>query len=349
VGGDFYDFYFLDDDHLCFVIGDVSGKGAPGALLMAVSKTLIKSRAADDNEPASILTHVNDELSRDNQSSMFVTVFLGIINVKTGVLEYTNAGHNPPYIKRRDGTVEKVGAFHGPVIGAMPGLPYKQDSTRLNKCDIILLYTDGVTETFNEDDQLFSEERLANLLQGDNLDSTERIIKTTLSNVKQFQGEAEQADDITILAVQYYGLMDEVKVSQLKITVKNRLDDIGVVEEQFYEFAQENGIPDTIRQKVSIVLDEMLNNIISYAYQDDEEHDIELDIELSGNRLVATIRDEGIPFNPFGLGEPDVAAAVEEREIGGLGIHLVRSVMDEYLYQRQINKNVVTLVKFIKD
>ena len=349
VGGDFYDFYFIDDDHLCFVIGDVSGKGAPGALLMAVSKTLIKSRAADDLVPASILTHVNDELSQDNQSSMFVTVFLGVINIKTGVLEYTNAGHNPPYIKRRDGTVEKVGAFHGPVIGAMPGMPYKQDSTRLSKGDIILVYTDGVTETFNEEDQLFSEERLADMLLGDGLDSTEQIIKTTLSNVKQFQGEAEQADDVTVLAVQYHGLLEEVEYDQLNINIKNRLADVGVVEEQFYEFAQENGIPDTIRQKVSIVLDEMLNNIISYAYQDDEEHDIELDIDLSGNRLVTTITDDGIPFNPFGLGAPDVAAAVDEREVGGLGIHLVRSVMDEYLYQRQINKNVVTLVKFVED
>jgi sigma-B regulation protein RsbU (phosphoserine phosphatase) len=314
---------------------------------MAVSKTLIKSRAADDNEPASILTHVNNELSQDNQSSMFVTVFLGVINIKTGVLEYTNAGHNPPYIKRRDGTVEKVGAFHGPVIGAMPGMPYKQDSTRFSKGDIILVYTDGVTETFNEEDQLFSEERLADLLLGDGLDSTEQIIKTTLSNVKQFQGEAEQADDVTILAVQYIGLMEEGEYDQLKITIKNRLDDVGVVEEQFYEFAQESGIPDTIRQKVSIVLDEMLNNIVSYAYQDDGEHDIEVDIDLSGNRLVVTIKDEGVPFNPFGLGEPDVGAGMDERQIGGLGIHLVRSTMDEYLYQRHINKNVVTLVKFI--
>lgn len=348
VGGDFYDFYFLDDDHLCFVIGDVSGKGAPGALLMAVSKTLIKSRAADDHKPASILTHVNDELSRDNTSSMFVTVFLGIINIKTGEVEYTNAGHNPPYIRRADGTVEKVDAFHGPVIGAMPGLPYKQDGIRLDKGDIILLYTDGVTEAFNEAEQLFSDQRLVDLLNEDKLDTSERIVQFIASDVIQFQGEAEQADDITILAVQYRGPIDEVESSKLEIVIKNRKEDLGIVEDQFYEFAGQNAIPDSIRQKVSIVLDEMLNNIVSYAYVDDGEYDIEVDIELSGKRLVLTIKDEGVPFNPFVKGTPDISASVDQREVGGLGIHLVRSVMDEYLYQRQINKNVVTLVKFIE-
>ena len=122
VGGDFYDFFFIDNEHFCFVIGDVSGKGAPGALLMAVSNTLIKPRAMDDNIPASILTHVNNELSQDNKSSMFVTVFLCIMDVRTGEILYSNAGHTPPYIKRNNGSIEKLDAFHGPVIGAMSGL-----------------------------------------------------------------------------------------------------------------------------------------------------------------------------------------------------------------------------------
>jgi PAS domain S-box-containing protein len=349
VGGDFYDFYFLDDDHLCFVIGDVAGKGAPGALMMAVSKTLIKSRAADDNEPASILTHVNDELSRDNKSSMFVTVFLGVINVKTGELAYTNAGHNPPYIRRRDGSLEKVDAFHGPVIGAMPGLPYDQDSAALQPGDAILLYTDGVTEAFNEQEQLFSEGRLENFLGNKDLDTAESIVTGTISEVNRFAGAAEQSDDITLLAVQYIGLPVEMKSKELQITIKNRYEDMEIVEAQFSEFAKENDLPDSIRQSMSIVLDEMLNNIISYAYQGAVDNEIEVNFELSGKRLVTTIKDSGVPFNPFARETPDVSQSIEEREIGGLGIHMVRSLMDEFSYHRQINKNVITLVKLIEE
>jgi PAS domain S-box-containing protein len=349
VGGDFYDFYFLDDDHLCFVIGDVAGKGAPGALMMAVSKTLIKSRAADDSEPASILTHVNDELSQDNKSSMFVTVFLGIINVKTGELVYTNAGHNPPYIRRGDGSLQKVDAFHGPVIGAMSGLPYDQDRVSLQPGDAILLYTDGVTEAFNEQEQLFSESRLEKILVNKDLDSAESIVTGTIEEVNRFAGEAEQSDDITLLAVQHLGLPVEMKSKELRITIKNRYEDMGIVEEQFSEFVEENDLPDAVRQSMSIVLDEMLNNIISYAYQGEKEKDIEVNFELSGKRLVTTIKDSGVPFNPFARETPDVSESIEDREIGGLGIHMVRSLMDEYSYHRQINKNVVTLVKLIEE
>jgi len=187
------------------VIGDVAGKGAPGALMMAVSKTLIKSRASDDDEPASILTHVNDELSQDNKSSMFVTVFLGIINVKTGEFTYTNAGHNPPYIKRKDSSIQKVDAFHGPVIGAMPGMPYGQDKDKLEPGEVIFIYTDGVTELFNENEDLFSEDRLEKLLKKKKLSSAEDIITGTMSELRRFQGDAEPSDDITILAVQYFG------------------------------------------------------------------------------------------------------------------------------------------------
>jgi len=347
VGGDFYDFYFLDEDHLCFVIGDVSGKGAPGALLMAVSKTLIKSRALDDSEPASILTHVNDELSRDNESAMFVTIFLGILNVKTGDLEFTNAGHNPPYIKREDGTVEIVDAFHGPVIGAMPGLPYKQDSAVLGHNDTIVLYTDGVTEAMDESERLFTDRRFADLLSSDDVVTPQSVIERTLSEVKRHQGDAIQADDITMLAVQYTGHWQETEGQRLSLSIKNRAEELAFVEEAFHEYGAKNHIPDTVRQQLSIVLDELLNNIVSYAYEDDAEHDIEVDVELSGRRLALVIRDDGVPFNPFGLESPDVSKPMEERQIGGLGIHLVRSLMDEYLYQRQINKNVVTLVKMI--
>jgi PAS domain S-box-containing protein len=349
VGGDFYDFYFLNDDHLCFVVGDVSGKGAPGALMMAVSKTLIKSRAADDDEPASILTHVNNELSQDNASSMFVTVFLGILNVKTGEFVYTNAGHNPPYIRRKDGAIQKVDAFHGPVIGAMPGMPYDHDREKLDEGDVILVYSDGVPEAFNEDEQAYGELRLETLLASRNLNSAEAVVIHTLEDVKLFVGEAEQSDDITLLAVEFLETPEVANTQQLELIIKNRIEEMAVVDQQFSAFAAENDLPDATRQSVSIALDEMLNNIISHAYKGEKEKEIEVGIALSGNRLVVTIKDTGAPFNPFARKSPDISASIGEREVGGLGIHMVRNLMDEVSYQRQINKNVVTLVKLLSE
>jgi len=329
------------------VIGDVSGKGAAGALLMAVSKTLIKSRAMDDFQPSSILTHVNDELSRDNKTSMFVTIFLGVLNIRTGHIEYTNAGHNPPFIKRADGSIEKVDAFHGPVIGAMPNLTYKQDSGILKKDDLIVLYTDGVTESMNEKEELFTEEKYEKFLHQDDITTAQKLVDQTVIEVKRHEGEAEQADDITVLALQFNGTSDVEERGRLDLEIKNQIAEMAVVEEEFETFAHKHSIPDEVRQKVSVVLDELLNNVISYAYRDQDEHVIEVQFVLTGNRLVTTIRDDGSPFNPFGLEPPEINLAMEERQVGGLGIHLVRSMMDEYMYHRQIGKNVVTLAKLI--
>jgi len=347
VGGDFYDFYFVDEDHLCFVVGDVSGKGAAGALLMAVSKTLIKSRALDDSQPSSILTHINDELSRDNKTSMFVTVFLGIINIRTGHVEYTNAGHNPPYIRRADGSLEKIDAFHGPVIGAMPDLTYKQDSVILNKDDIFVLFTDGVTEAMNEAEELFTEERYEKLLKSKKFSTAQKLVDTSVVEVKRHQGTAEQADDITLLALQFNGVNKVEERGRLEVKIKNQIAEMELVEEKFEAFAKQHNITDEVRQKVSVVLDEMLNNVISYAYRDEKEHIIEVVFVLTSNRLMVTIRDDGRPFNPFGLEPPAINLTVGESQVGGLGVHLVRSIMDEYMYQRQIGKNVITLAKLI--
>jgi PAS domain S-box-containing protein len=347
VGGDFYDFYFLNEESLCFVIGDVSGKGAPGALLMAVTKTLLKSRAQDDLSTASILTHVNNELAQNNESMMFVTIFMGIMNVKTGELIYSNAGHNPPYIKRDDDTLERLDTLHGPVVGPIPGMTYKEDRLHLTDDDMIMLYTDGITEAMNEEEALFTEKRLVSLLMAHKYETAEDMLNTIIIDVEQFQGEAEQADDITGMALHFHGNLEKIATIDLIITIKNRLSDMDIVEAQFEAFTEQYDISDAIRQRVSIVLDELLNNTISYAYPDTNEHEIVVKFELSGERLVITISDDGIPFNPFGMETPDVSSTLEERKIGGLGIHVVRKIMDEFFYQRRINKNVVTLVKFI--
>ena len=347
VGGDFYDFFFLDNERFCFVIGDVSGKGVPSALFMAVTKTLIKSRAADDNSTASILTHVNEELSSDNKAYMFVTVFIGILNTLTGEMQYTNAGHNPPYILRKSGSLEALAQRHGPVIGAVKGLAYKEDTTSLLPGDIAYLYTDGVTEAKDRNNSLFSEKRLEDVLSSRQYVSTEDVVKTTVEETKRFEQDVEQADDITVMAVEYYGVKDKPETRGFEVTIKNRMTEIGKVIQRFDAFSDEQDLDVKIRREIKMVFDEMLNNIISYAFRQDEEHEIEVKMELTANRLTTILSDDGIPFNPFGIEVPDTDLPLEQRKIGGLGLHLVRNVMDEVSYQRKIEKNVVTLTKII--
>jgi len=345
VGGDFYDFFFIDENRLCVCIGDVSGKGVPAALFMAVTRTLIKARATDDTSTASIITRVNDEISRDNKAYMFITIFLGILNTVTGELIYTNAGHNPSLIRRAKGAVERLDPLHGPVVGAREGLAYKEDSVSVSEGDVLLMYTDGVTEARNRAEEFFEEQRLTDLFSTGEFDSAEAVVETTVSKVKQFEDGADQFDDITVMALQFLKQPQAAEIPVLDMTLINQLTEIDRFKESFNAFSEENKIPTPIRRELNMVFDELLNNVVSYAYQDNEEHEIEVRVEVARERLVVSIADDGIPFNPFDVDTPDTGLALEERTLGGLGIHLVLKVMDKVAYQRRIDKNVLTLVK----
>ncbi len=204
VGGDFYDFFFIDEDRLCFCVGDVSGKGVPAALFMAVTRTMIKSKASDDRSTANILTFVNGQISQDNPSCMFVTLWVGILNIRTGEVTYTNAGHNPPYLKRVDGSLEKLSVLHGPVVGAVEGLVYGEDKLKFSSEDLLLAFTDGVTEEIDVNDELYGEMRLEALLSEMTDVSVERSVQDVVASVREFQGESAQDDDITVLALQFH-------------------------------------------------------------------------------------------------------------------------------------------------
>jgi len=346
VGGDFYDFYFVDQDRFCFCVGDVSGKGVPAALFMAVTQTLVKSRATDDPSTASILTHVNNELSVNNKESMFVTVFLGILDLKTGTVTYTNAGHNPPYIKRADGELVRLDRRHGPIIGAVEGLKYGEDEQALGSADTLFMFTDGVTEAMNEDGRLYGDDRLETLLTARHFASVEEMIEVGVDDVWAHQGDAEQADDVTVMAVSFVGPAEDTPSIGFELTVANRIEEIDRVNQSFNDFAQKHDIPEATRRRMNLVFDELLNNMISYAFEDEAEHQIEIAISLSGDCLKVTIADEGRPFNPFNESTPPhTELSIDERPIGGIGVHLVRSVMDAASYERSGTKNVVTLEK----
>ena len=345
VGGDFYDFFFIDENHICVCIGDVSGKGVPAALFMAVSRTLIKARATDDSSTASIITRVNDELSRDNKQYMFVTVFIAILNILTGELIYSNAGHNPPYIRRATGKIIRLDTRHGPVLGASPGLAYKENKIQLQKGDLLFMYTDGVTEARNPEKVFFGDNRVSELLVSGEHESVEAVVEHVVNRVKSFENGADQFDDITALALSYDKEPESKAVQKVEMRIRNQLSEIEIVKTRFNNFSEQVGLSKSIRRKLNLVFDELLNNVISYAYEDGEVREIKLNFELAGNRLTVSIMDDGVPFNPFEMNAPDTTVGLEERQVGGLGIHLVRSLMDRAIYQRHVDKNVVTLIK----
>ncbi len=202
VGGDFYDFFLIDKDRLGLVIGDVSGKGVPAALFMAVTRTLLKSAALEGVAPHECLRRVNSLLCLDNASEMFVTVFYGILNTRTGVIEYSNGGHNPPYLLRRDG-VELLPGTGDVVLGALENVAYRAKTAALGSGDSIFLYTDGITEAMDADGSLYSDRRLAAFLGQANRTAPDHLIRTVISEVRRYCGAAAQSDDMTALAVRY--------------------------------------------------------------------------------------------------------------------------------------------------
>ena len=203
VGGDFYDFYFLDEDTLAFLIADVSGKGIPAAMFMMTAKTLLKSYAESGMGVAEVLTQANNKLCESNEAGMFVTVWMGYLNTRTGEVTYANAGHNPPFIRHGDGSVEMIKSRPGLVLAGMEGIRYRANTVQLKPGDLLYLYTDGVTEATDVANNLYGEARLQAVLQQKNVGDVQTLCQQVRKDVDRFAGDAPQFDDITMLALKY--------------------------------------------------------------------------------------------------------------------------------------------------
>lgn len=203
VGGDFYDIVKIDDEHICFIIADVSGKGVSAAMFMFLAKTMLKNYVKLNLQPNEIFEIVNNDLCESNDANMFVTVFMGILNTKTGELKYVNAGHNPPIIyKTSTKQAEYIQMKPGFVLAGLEDVKYQHDSIRLEKGDFIFMYTDGVTEAQNKCDELFGEDRLLAVFNEKGLENKELnvVLDEVDKRIFEFANEVEQADDITMLA-----------------------------------------------------------------------------------------------------------------------------------------------------
>jgi sigma-B regulation protein RsbU (phosphoserine phosphatase) len=203
VGGDLFDFFLLDEHRLAFAVGDVSGKGVPAALFMAVSRTLLRATAPHRPAPSECLTYMNASLNAENTSGMFVTFFYGVLDTRTGELQFANAGHNPPYIFSPDGSFRPLEGEGGPMLGLFPGLSYKTSTAKLAPGEGILVFTDGVTEAKNPAEDFFEDARLEEYLRAHAAEPAEQLVNGLHQKVQEFANGAPQADDITALALRY--------------------------------------------------------------------------------------------------------------------------------------------------
>ena len=338
VGGDFYDFNLIDDDHLMLVIADVSGKGVPAALFMMVTKILISEYSLSLKDPAQVLTTVNNRICNNNKANMFVTVWLGILELSTGKLVFANAGHEDFALKKGSGfKLNKT--KHDIPVGVMEDFEYKNNEIILSKGDKIFLYTDGLPEASNSELEMFNLNRMVDTLNEFKDVNTKELLSEVTNRVDEFVGEAIKFDDLTMMALIYKG------DSAMKKKFNASMDELNNV----LKFI-DDGIKDIkdskLLKKFNLVVEEIFVNIVSYAYSDnDTNNTVTISIKDNDDKTIITFIDSGKHFNPLIKDDPDLSLNVDERPIGGLGIYLVKKMMDNVEYEYKDNKNILTIEK----
>lgn len=334
VGGDFYDFYLLDDNRLAFLIADVSGKGITAAMFMMKAKTLIKGYAEKENQIVDIMTKANEALYEGNDAEMFVTCWMGILNFTTHIVSFVNAGHNPPLVRHKDGSFEYFKSRPGFVLGGMENVRYRQGTLELRPGDEIYLYTDGITEATDAHNELYGENRLLKIMNDlKNIAAKERCQKVK-EDIARFVGDAPQFDDMTMLCLRLIPKNIIVLRPDLQDSMRKALE---FVEEALTQA----DVSQKIIMKMNIVVDEIFSNIIQYSEADEAE----IECSVNDENITLVFTDNGKPYNPLDAKEPDTALAAEDRKIGGLGIFMVKKSMDNVTYTYQSNRNILTLNK----
>ena len=342
VGGDFYDFYMTKNDTLNFLVADVSGKGIPAAMFMMRAKTELKTLTEADMSLADVFTTGNSKLCEGNDANMFVTVWQGSLDLTTGHVKYASAGHNPPVVRHADGYFEFLPSKPGFVMAGMEGMKYKTQEADLAPGDILYLYTDGVTEATNSEEKLYGNERLLKVLNNAEFTNMEELCVAVKKSIDEFVGDAPQFDDITMVALRYVGNppLPSVHFDEAKIA------DITEATEFVERQLEEVDISPKAQMQINVCIDEIFSNIVNYGYpkgpgpvtvefiRDDEKRSVSL-----------RFTDEGIPYNPLVKDDPDVTLSAEERQIGGLGIYMVKKVMDDMRYYYEDGKNILVITK----
>lgn len=347
VGGDLYDF-FVRDEKLFFCIGDVSGKGVPSAIVMAVIHTMFRMASARENNPARIMQTINETACEGNESNIFVTLFIGVLDLPTGHLRFCDAGHDAPYIMHHAQNIMLNCNPHLP-IGVFNDVKYGMEETQLQPDSTIFLYTDGLTEARKGHKQFFGLKRTEEVLAKCTKEQLmpQQILETVGEAVHRFIGDAMQSDDLTMLAIRYTPKQFESTLTET-LTIKNDVHEVTRFSSFIKSALEKLGIKKSLAGQMQLAVEEAVVNVIDYAYPLGTEGDITIKLMSDGHTLRFQIIDSGVAFDPTAKEKADTTLSAEDRQIGGLGILLVRELMDTINYERTDGTNVLTLIKKIK-
>ena len=346
VGGDLFDFYFRDEK-LFFCIGDVSGKGVPASLFMAVTRSTFRTVSAHESMPDRIVTIMNKTIADMNKNHMFVTLFVGVLDLPTGRLYYCNAGHDAPLL---------IGAGVGELpcdpnipVGFRPKWKYSLQEAQIFTGTTIFLFTDGLTEAMDANKALFQMERVnevANRALAKQQQEPRQLISLMTEAVHEFVGDAEQSDDLTMMAIQYIKQQSDVRMRK-SIVLSNDTQEVPQLNAFVEEVCQTVGFSQPVMMQIKLAIEEAVVNVMKYAYPSGHRGEVTIEAASNDVRLKFTIIDSGKPFDPTVQSEVDTSLSAKQRKIGGLGIHIMRQNMDSINYERMGNLNVLTLRKKI--
>ena len=343
VGGDFYDFYLTGTDTLHFLIADVSGKGIPAAMFMMRAKTELKSLTESGTPIDEVFTTGNRALCEGNDAGMFVTAWQGGIDLTNGLVQFVNAGHNPPLIRRGNGKFEYLRSKVGFVLAGMDGFPYKTQEIQLEPGDMIYLYTDGVTEATNANTELFGEDRLLAAINDHEFENMEDLCHFVKGKVDEFVGEAPQFDDITMVALKFIGTPPPPSIHYDSCSIS----DIPAITEFVESELEKVDFPMKSLIQINIAIDEIYSNIVKYGYPTEKKGPATVKLIIRDDPRVVFVRfeDSGIPYNPLRYEDPDITLPADQRGVGGLGIYMVKKTMDDVMYKYEGGHNILTIKK----
>ena len=344
VGGDLFDF-FIRDEKLFFCIGDVSGKGVPAALVMAVTRAQFRTVSSHESMPERIITRLNEAMSEGNDSNMFVTLFVGVLDLPTGRLRYCNAGHDAPMLIGSN--IGMLPCDSNLPVGVMGDWKFTMQDTQIDPFTTIFLYTDGLTEAENIDHAQFTEQRIlevANETLASNSHKPSLLVESMTNAVREFVNGAEQSDDLTLLAIQYTKQQLDVRY-QRSLTLTNDVQQVPKLAEFMDAVCEAMGFDEVTTMQMNLAIEEAVVNVMNYAYPEGTTGSVNIEVQANDVRLKFVISDSGKRFDPTSVATVDTSLSAEDRSIGGLGIFLVRQLMDSVNYERIGGFNVLTLRK----
>lgn len=348
VGGDLYN-AFVRDGKLFFCIGDVSGKGIPAALIMAITQVLFRHIASHESNPAHIMSQLNESACRNNKANIFATLFMGVLDIPTGNLRYCNAGHEIPIMYNPQWNPQQrlVETKSNLPIGIFHDVNYEMQTMVMEPGSTLFLYTDGLTEARNAKMKLFGRERVMQMIANISTATPKQMVNAVIAQVEHYAEHAEQSDDLTLLAINY-SPMEEESLFDEELTLHNDVKEVTKLSAFIKQVTERMNIDQSAAKKLRLALEEAVVNVIEYAYPTGATGDVNIRVAFNGHRMKFIITDSGIAFDPTKASSTDTTLSAEDRPIGGLGILLVRKLMDSINYERINGKNVLTLTKNIQ-